>query len=132
MQKIRHLKGTVGWSEWEWVNPPMEVGVEYRTTERWNGKAVYVKTKNLGDISNTANGDTDWTGLFDRATEIDHCEWTFTNKSTGFSYNGSIREVAHAYVVNQGTGRATVTRSDFNISSGTVWSASITLYYTKD
>lgn len=25
----------------EWVNPPMEPGVEYRTTELWNGKPVY-------------------------------------------------------------------------------------------
>ena len=29
------------WGEWEWVNPPMELGVEYRTTERWQGKPVY-------------------------------------------------------------------------------------------
>lgn len=25
----------------EWINPPMEPGVEYRTTELWNGKPVY-------------------------------------------------------------------------------------------
>ena len=31
------------WTDWEYENPPMEVGVEYRTTERWLGKAVYVK-----------------------------------------------------------------------------------------
>lgn len=31
------------WSEWEWENPPMTPGVEYRTTERYNGKPVYVK-----------------------------------------------------------------------------------------
>jgi hypothetical protein len=29
------------WYEWEFVNPPMIVGYEYRTTERWNGHAVY-------------------------------------------------------------------------------------------
>ena len=28
-------------SEWEWVNPPMILGKEYRTTERHNGKPVY-------------------------------------------------------------------------------------------
>ncbi len=28
---------------WEWVNPPMVEGVEYRTTERINGKAIYRK-----------------------------------------------------------------------------------------
>lgn len=35
---------------WEWVNPPMVVGVEYRTIERWQGKAVYVKTINAGSL----------------------------------------------------------------------------------
>lgn len=29
------------WSEWEYVNPPMIFGEEYRTTERYNGKPVY-------------------------------------------------------------------------------------------
>ena len=29
------------WQPWEWLNPPMTPGVEYRTTERWNGKPVY-------------------------------------------------------------------------------------------
>lgn len=28
---------------WEWVNPPMVVGVEYRTTERYLSKPVYKK-----------------------------------------------------------------------------------------
>lgn len=27
----------------EWINPPMIAGTEYGTTERWNGKRVYVK-----------------------------------------------------------------------------------------
>lgn len=31
------------WGEWEWVNPPMVSGVEYRTTKRYNGKPVYTK-----------------------------------------------------------------------------------------
>lgn len=35
-------KGT--WNPWECINPPMAFGVEYRTTERYNGKPVYVKT----------------------------------------------------------------------------------------
>ena len=36
------------WSEWDIENPPMQVGVEYRTTERWQGKAVYTKLVDLG------------------------------------------------------------------------------------
>ena len=31
------------WGEWEWVNPPYTVGIEYRTTERRNGTAVFKK-----------------------------------------------------------------------------------------
>ena len=50
VQKIRHLKGAVGWSEWEWVNPPMEVGVEYRSTERWYGKPVYTRLVYCGEL----------------------------------------------------------------------------------
>ena len=31
------------WKPWEYVNPPMELGVEYRTTERHNGGTVFAK-----------------------------------------------------------------------------------------
>lgn len=36
---------------WEWVNPPMESGVEYRTTERFWGKPVYYKIVDCGQIA---------------------------------------------------------------------------------
>ena len=32
----------------EWINPPMHLGVEYRTTERYNGKPVYTKLVDCG------------------------------------------------------------------------------------
>ena len=35
----RSLSGT--WEPWEWVNPRGTLGVEYRTTERWEGEVVY-------------------------------------------------------------------------------------------
>lgn len=31
------------WNTWEYVFPPMEIGVEYRTTERYKGAPVYKK-----------------------------------------------------------------------------------------
>ena len=36
------------WSPWEYITPPMQLGVEYRTVERYNGKPVYVKAVNCG------------------------------------------------------------------------------------
>ena len=52
----RCLPNTLGtdpankFSPWEWVNPPMQLGVEYRTTERYLGKPVYVKLVYCGII----------------------------------------------------------------------------------
>lgn len=40
-------------SEWEIENPPMALGTEYRTTERWNGEPLYTKLVNIGAIPNT-------------------------------------------------------------------------------
>ena len=37
---------------WEWDNPPMVLGVEYRTTERYQGKAVYVAVVDIGTLPN--------------------------------------------------------------------------------
>lgn len=50
----RVFYGSGGWQPWEWVNPPMKLGIEYRTTERYNGKPVYKRAVNIGDI--TGNG----------------------------------------------------------------------------
>lgn len=36
---------------WEWVNPPLVRGVEYRATERFLGKPVYVKAINFGAVA---------------------------------------------------------------------------------
>lgn len=56
LMAIRH-RPTTGSSavfgEWEYVNPPMEADTEYRTTERYLGKPVYVK---LVDFLNLPNG----------------------------------------------------------------------------
>lgn len=46
------IRGVLGdnYNEWEWVNPPMVLGVEYRTTERYNGMPVYVMAFNGGAL----------------------------------------------------------------------------------
>lgn len=40
------------WGEWEYINPPMHLGVEYRTTERYMGKPVYAKLVDCGAMPN--------------------------------------------------------------------------------
>lgn len=39
------------WMPFEWERPPMQLGVEYRTTERYNSKPVYKKAINTGALS---------------------------------------------------------------------------------
>ena len=47
MQRV-YLNGT--WGEWEFENPPMVPGVEYRTTKRHNGKVVFTQLINFGAL----------------------------------------------------------------------------------
>ena len=49
---------TIG--EWEWVNPPMLTSVEYRTTERYNGKAVYKMLDADGLVKWRVDGEEAW------------------------------------------------------------------------
>lgn len=46
----RMYKDNGTWYPFEMVNPPMKLGVEYRTTERYNGKPVYVQNVNCGAL----------------------------------------------------------------------------------
>lgn len=46
----RRYLDNLGWQPWEYLNPPMVLGVEYRTTERFNGHPVYSKLFNSGAL----------------------------------------------------------------------------------
>lgn len=48
------------WNVWEWINPPMSAGVEYRTIERYQGAAVYKKVNSSGDVLWRKDGDSKW------------------------------------------------------------------------
>jgi hypothetical protein len=48
-------KHSGAWQTDEVVNPPMSAGVEYRTTERYQGKAVYTKLVNLSTLPNATS-----------------------------------------------------------------------------
>lgn len=51
----RHtLPDSVEWESWEYVNPPMIPGIEYRTTERHHGNPVYVKLISAGALPNNS------------------------------------------------------------------------------
>ena len=51
--RYRDNKGT--WHPWEWENPPMQPGEEYRTTERYNGEAVFARLVDCEMLLNAAH-----------------------------------------------------------------------------
>lgn len=46
--KVRNIMSAGALNGWEWIDCPNTYGVEYRTTEKYNGSTVYVKTVNAG------------------------------------------------------------------------------------
>lgn len=48
------------WQQWEWDNPPLDPGLEYRTTERYHGQAVIKKMDAAGNILWRAENETSW------------------------------------------------------------------------
>lgn len=57
---LRRQKYGSEWQEWEWENPPLNVGVEYRTTDRYKGLAVYKMVDTAGNILWRAENETSW------------------------------------------------------------------------
>ena len=48
------------WQPWEYENPPLSTGVEYRTTDRYRSMAVYKKVDANGNILWRKDGETQW------------------------------------------------------------------------
>ena len=116
------------WSELEWVNPPMELGVEYRTTERWGGKPVYTKAVFIPTLPNNTHINSPISG---KKTVLS-AEGYATDLSTGVDYMFP--------VVGYSDGKITATfmhsvGDDFYIKTYvdlSNWSANFIVKYTKD
>lgn len=105
----------------EWYNPPMLIGSEYRTTERWNEKPVYVKIINFGELPNTASKSVahNITGL------VRNLRYNISTTSTQRLHDGypGIIDV----IVND-----TVLKIETNKNMSAVAEAFVTLWYTKE
>lgn len=120
----RMLKDNGKWQPVEWINPPMELGTEYRTTERYLGKPVYVKVVDCGNCPESGHKDIrfDTSGV---ALPI-RCygNWTYDGRSTiPFETTGSDR-----MVVGIIGSFIRITTGGRNFSEHT---CTVTVYYTK-
>lgn len=96
LRRIIH-QGTV--HPWEWADPPMVLGVEYRTTKRFKAKPVYVQRVNFGTLP--AKGATVTKKVADGITNIVSWEGTITTGSGNhpkfplFTSDGNLVAVAY-------------------------------------
>lgn len=121
------------WGPWEWINPPMYLNTEYRTTERYLGKPVYCKLIDFGALPDSttkkiAHG-------IQAIDKIVRAYATASNSTTNFNghtwlpqiYNNSLSDRWTAYI------------ADLNATNITIYcgvglagcSVYVTVYYTK-
>ena len=108
-----------GWYPWEWVTPPLQLGVEYRTTERYAGSPVYVKLINFGNLPNNT-----YKGVDHGIENIRHCinvEVTANNDVTVLTH---IEGITHIAITSTTVGISTS-------SDKSVYEALILLKYIK-
>ena len=122
--------------EMEWVNPPMELGVVYRTAERYDGKPVYVCRFAL-ELPNSSPGGSHEIAspislygarvLEQKVTVTDALE-TYVGVLPCFKFDGSL--IASAYI-QTGVSKTSVL---LYLAEGNyiMWSAEMTVKYVPD
>ena len=124
---IRHRPSygeTNPWGEWEYVNPPMVEGVEYRTTERFNGKPVYAKFLNFGALPNATSKQIFVANNISNIVRVEG----YLDNTGGYLLQTPISNVSAlgVYLYNHAELRLTTT-SDYS-----TWDAYIAVYYTLE
>ena len=113
------------WGIWQHVNPGMQVGQEYPTTERWQGKVVYCKLVDLGTLPASATSEKDivfFTGSMAELVSVDvstHAGSTWRTEDTRWS----------KYVYKDDAGAHIVIKATENVSG---YSGFAVFKYTKD
>lgn len=122
---MRTMNGGV-WGEWEWVNPPMVPGVEYRTTGRWNGKVVWTVWMFLGAIQ---AGRTPINTNFSASHVIRHAATKTTNAAPQHYFGDD--DDKYGYWVNSNVSYGKISLEAFmgTSNSGDMYAQ---VWYTKD
>lgn len=121
---ITRCKNAGTWGPWEWANPPLALGVEYRTTERYLGKPVYCQAVDFGELPNAATK-----GLYvSTMTNVDQ-----TIRWAGITSNGYVLPGGDLYtgwddIIVRINGRRIDVKTTTNESA---YTAKFVLWYTR-
>ena len=109
---------------WEWINPPLLPGVEYRTTERWNGKPVWKSLTKITGLPNNAYGTYNLAASFCEHMVGKHISYERTDGANFLEYV----EAGQIYFGNYSTPYIVFNKTQADLSSMTAY---VTLCYTK-
>ena len=114
------------WGEWEWENPPMTVGVEYRTTERWDGQTVFCKLVECGRMPNATTKSVDIGA--GTTCKIIRCKGRMVGGTNYLSLPFKVDSTHEASC--HGQNQNIVLYANYDLSSS--YNAYIAVWYTKD
>lgn len=121
------------WGPFEWVNPPMKLGVEYRTTERYLGKPVYCKVVNCGNLPGNAVKITNFeqVNVIDEVVSVTgHCTDAGGVRFSLPAHFGSAPNWDTVVLIDA-TSTGSIQITSFSIDVATYKDAYITVKYTK-
>jgi hypothetical protein len=78
------------WREWEWENPPMVPGVVYKTTKRYNGKAVYTILQDLGNLPAKGTSKEIYLGSGSSVLPTNYLSYRISYRGGGRNHMGNI------------------------------------------
>ena len=118
------------WYPLEWLNPPLDVGVEYRTTERYQAKPVYVKLVGAMNVS-TAGAYTLGIGASD-IDKVVSLDWRDTNDSN-HAWETAIQNRVYDYIsaLHVGSTNQIMLKLNDNLPTNVIYSLYFTVKYTK-
>jgi len=122
VQQRHRNNGT--WGQWEYVNPAMFPAVEYRTTERWNGKPVYAWLIGAEALPNT---DFKTVYFSDNPNTVDNVVYCEGSTNEGMRLPYVIADTSKCVYLNSGKGYVDIT-TGIDRSNTT---ATILVKYTK-
>lgn len=108
------------WTPWEYLNPTLVVGVEYRLVERFNGKPVYIQAFDFGTLPNASNKDMNHN--ISNISKVLKCGGTIENGNS-IPY---VSQWGQAYVSANNYSVFCYTSNDWTSYTATVW-----VKYTK-
>ena len=88
----------IAWQPFEWVDPILTLGVEFRTTERYKGKPVYIKAVSLGAAPGANAAKTVAHGISDVAEVVDY-GGNMSRDTGSISLPGMDNNGAHQYLL---------------------------------